>query len=180
MFSFTDEKLKTRDDNISKDSLGETTPLASYQKQSSAGNDEDDDDDDYGGEVYFSSLKGYSVRRESIAADRLSMRLLAIDDDDSAAEDIILKETLDLGDSSGVDDFADRSGRSQSSTRTNSVRLCGMVGVAIAGLGVLVAAFVLGVQFIGPPNQPVGPYQLIERQVRNWDGVMRWTSRFRT
>ena len=28
-----------------------------------------------------------------------------------------------------------------------------------------VALVFLGIQYVGPPNQPVGPYQLIERQV---------------
>jgi len=45
-------------------------------------------------------------------------------------------------------------------------RLFGMVGLVIMGLALLVAALYVGVQFIGPPNQPVGPYQLVERQVR--------------
>ena len=188
----------------------ESTPLvASYPKQSSSmmteqddenykgqDNDQDEDDDEEeeedefdNGQEYFSSLKGDMARRESIAADQLSMRLLAIADDDSDAEEEILKESLDLlgqgragrSRSSGslsaagaagttYEDFADRSGRSQASSRmghkhTARFRLCSMMGVALLGFGILVAAFYLGVEFIGPPSQPVGPYQLIERQV---------------
>jgi hypothetical protein len=186
----------------------ESTPLvASYAQKSSSmvteqddenykgkDNDQDDEDDEDedefdNGQVFFSSLKGDMVRRESIAADRLSMRLLAIADDDSDAEDEILKESLDLVGqgrpgrrSSGslstagaagttYEDFADRSGRSQASSRMGHnkhkarFQLCSMMGVALLGLGILVAAFYLGVEFIGPPSQPVGPYQLIERQV---------------
>ena len=187
----------------------ESTPLvASYPKQSSSmmteqddenykGQDNDQDEDDEeeeedefdNGQEYFSSLKGDMARRESIAADRLSTRLLAIADDDSDAEEEIIKESLDLlgqgragrSRSSGslsaagaagttYEDFADRSGRSQASSRmghkhTARFRLCSMMGVALLGFGILVAAFYLGVEFIGPPSQPVGPYQLIERQV---------------
>lgn len=168
----------------------ESTPLGSYQNQGLYAtvpeDEEDEDDDDYGGDVYFSSLKGDdSARRESIAADRLSKRLLAIPDDDSAAEDEILKETLDLGEiisatSSGLigESFTDHSTRTQTSLSRHSMslsshqkkdaarwRLFGMIGVMILGLSLLVTAFFVGVQFIGPPNQPVGPYQLIERQV---------------
>jgi hypothetical protein len=189
----------TRIDEVAEEDTTATefTPLAaSYPKKSSSMVTEQDNEDEEeveeeedefdNGQEFFSSLKGDMVRRESIAADRLSMRLLAIADDDSDAEDEILKESLDLlgqgragsrssGSLSAVggttyEDFADRSGRSQASSRiahkhTARFRLCSMMGVAVLGLGILVAAFFLGVEFIGPPNQPVGPYQLIERQV---------------
>jgi hypothetical protein len=175
MYTLTPEKLQKRV-SITENSASESTPLATYQDQVSSLEDDKEADyvDDYGGEVFFSTLKRDSVRRESMAADRLSMRLLAIADDDSAAEDEILKETLNLGDSgSGSgEDFGDRSSRSQPSTRPPSKqkafqRLFGMVGISFLGFVCLGAAFFVGVQFIGPPNQPVGPYQLIERQVRN-------------
>ena len=44
----------------------------------------------------FEEFKADSVRRESLAADRLSMRLLQVDDDDSETEDLILKESLNI------------------------------------------------------------------------------------
>lgn len=139
--------------------VSETTPL--YLP--------DEDDDDYGGEEYFSTLKGESVRRESIMADHLSMRLLAIADDDSAAEDAILQETLDIpvNDSKSARSLGSTSYRSDTRPGKQAAyqRLCGMIGLAFLGLVILVAALIVGVQFIGPPNQPVGPYQLVERQV---------------
>jgi hypothetical protein len=62
--------------------------------------DVDEDDDYFDGTEVFESLKEIDserrVRRESLAADRLSMRLLAIADDDEELQDQVLKETLNL------------------------------------------------------------------------------------
>jgi hypothetical protein len=150
------------------DTVNEKTPL----NLSSA-----DSDDDSGGQEYFSNLKGDSVRRESILADQLSMRLLAVADDDSDAEDAILYETLNMSNTGGSarnQGSMDVSARSQGSLsyrdpriakQAACSRLCGMVGLVVMGLALLFTAFILGVQFIGPPNQPVGPYHLVERQV---------------
>ncbi|KAG7357382.1 glycosyl hydrolase family 16 protein [Nitzschia inconspicua] len=136
--------------------------------------DDDDEDDYYDGTEVFESLKEIDserrLRRESLAADRLSMRLLAIDDNDVELEDQILKETLNL-DLSPDDAFAgyDLSRRRsqieiQKTTRKASGRFCTMTGLCILAFGVIIAALWIGAEFIGPPNQPVGPYELIERQ----------------
>ena len=150
------------------ESINEKTPLV----QSSS-----DSDDDYGGEEYFTSLKGNSVRRESYMADQLSMRLLAVSDDDAEAEEAILNEALDLVDKRSQQGSMDVSARISGTGRGMSYRdprtakqaawsrLCGMVGLVILAVALLIVAFLLGVQFIGPPNQPVGPYRLVERQV---------------
>lgn len=168
--------------------VNETTPLNQLSSSDNEGSE-----DEYGGEEYFSTLKGDSVRRESFMADQLSMRLLAVADDDSEAEDAILNETLNMMDINGVgvgvglrssQGVMDISTRSQSSQSVNMMmgksyrgdpraakqvacsRLFGMIGLVVMGLALLITAFLVGVQFIGPPNQPVGPYQLVERQVR--------------
>lgn len=181
MFSSTPEKAAKRV-SISAGTggeLNESTPLnsnaneKSYAKKQSSSMDLDEEDE-HSGEAYFSTLKGDSVRRESIAADQLSMRLLAIADDDSEAEDRILKETLQLSDDDddggGAGSGLDRSARSQSNASIRQPvagrHLCGMISLFLLGSLLLMAALFLGVQFIGPPNQPVGPYQLVERQVR--------------
>lgn len=164
-------KNKNNNNHVSvPESVGEETPLkASSPLANPAGvdDDDDDDDDDYDGEEYFAGLRGDSVRRESKMADQLSMRLLAVPDDDSETEDAILNETLNMGASEGKivrPSISYRDGRTAKQIAFQ--RLFGMVGLVIMGLALLVAALYVGVQFIGPPNQPVGPYQLVERQVR--------------
>jgi hypothetical protein len=139
--------------------------------------DNDDDDDFFDGAEVFESLKEIDserrLRRESLAADRLSMRLLAIDDDDVELEDQILKETLDV-DLSMEDEAAifpgyDLSRRRsqieiQKTTRKAGGRFFTMTGLCLLAFGLIIAALWIGAEFIGPPNQPVGPYELIERQ----------------
>jgi hypothetical protein len=155
--------------------VGEMIPLNDPpSRHGSARDDNDDDDDDdfgYGAQEYFASLKGESIRRESMMADRLSMRLLAIPDDDSEAEDAILHETLDISvnDNKSARSLGSSSyrsdARSVSTKQAAQKRLLGMVGLAILAFVILVIILVVGVQFIGPPSQPVGDYKLVERQV---------------
>ena len=124
---------------------------------------------------YFSVLKDESTsshRRESMAADRLSMRLLQVDDDDELTELKILQETLDLDD----EDFGapttlatltpeERESLRRSTKRATS-RFWTMSLLCLLAFAIIGAALWIGAEFIGPPNQPVGPYELIERQVR--------------
>ena len=127
------------------------------------------------GVQYFSALKDESTsshRRESIAADRLSMRLLQVDDDDEAAELKILQETLDLDD----EDFGtptplamltpEERESLRRSTRRATSRFWSMTLLCFLAFAIIIAALWIGAEFIGPPSQPVGPYELIERQVR--------------
>lgn len=164
-----------------------------------------DDDDDYDdGSESFARMNP-RFRREALAAERLSVRLLAIDDDDEEAEDKILRESLALG---GDDDkvggavlpgmppisrqfsapqLAPTRRFTASRQYASSAGLIGlvyledaeeleppeekakrrvwtMVAIAVAGLCCVGAALFIGVKFVGPPNVPVGPYQLVERQ----------------
>lgn len=156
--------------------VDEVMPLDS----ATGGESFESDDENSTGQEYFSSLKGDDMaRRESLMADKLSMRLLAVPDDDSEAEDAILTETLDMEISLRSDPKPGRSRRISSSGSLAAMsyrdpisakesafnRLCGMTSLAILGLALLGAALYAGAEFIGPPNQPVGPYQLVERQV---------------
>ena len=149
-----------------------------------AGDDEGDGTPSEAGEEeglqYFSVLKDESTsshRRESMAADRLSMRLLQVDDDDELTELKILQETLDLDD----EDFAapttaamltpeERESLRRSTSRASS-RFWTMTLLCLLAFAVIGAALWIGAEFIGPPNQPVGPYELIERQVRRFPFV---------
>mmetsp|Transcript_20629 Transcript_20629/g.48932 ORF Transcript_20629/g.48932 Transcript_20629/m.48932 type:complete len:418 (-) Transcript_20629:601-1854(-) len=122
---------------------------------------------------YFSVLKDENTkshRRESMAADRLSMRLLQVDDDDELTELKILQETLDLDD----EDFGtpttpatltpeERESLRRSTSRATS-RFWTMTLLCLLAFAIIGGALWIGAEFIGPPNQPVGPYELIERQ----------------
>jgi hypothetical protein len=135
--------------------------------------DESDIDYDIDGSDYFDAISGSgvdSVRRESIAADRLSMRLLAIDDDDDVMEDLILHETLNIA-------LSERAKKSTTPTTDEKIvvksdnwtavegKLFSMTSLCVLAFGLIAASFWIGAEFIGPPNQPVGPYSLVERHV---------------
>lgn len=175
--------------------------------------DDDDDDDDIDDAFFYSSDddninnnnheelvavvdKGTQSfraarRNEARAADRLSIRLLAVDND-SDEEDRILRRSLNLYDAykdfserekenlvviQDSDDFSSRR-KSFMSIRQSRIfgvevdidtkpgkRICTMILIALGGLAIVtIGLFVLGFKVIGPPNQPVGPYRLIERQ----------------
>jgi hypothetical protein len=93
------------------------------------------------------------------AADRLSIRLMNTSSADD--EDRVLRESLNLS----------RHGRSKVKREPSSdkakMRMCSMVVLTILFLGGLAGLVLLGVRAVGPPNQPVGPYRLLERHVSN-------------
>ena len=155
----------------------ETTPIRFGDESS------EDDDDDYDyfideGAVAFEDLK-LSERDEMRKAEALSQRLLAFEDD-TEEEDRFLRKSLKLMDEGPpLQPVSSMSGGRSPSMRKSfgrfpmeqeevpkvvSRRVWLMAAMAFAGLMLLAAAFYIGVKFIGPPNQPVGPYTLIERQ----------------
>jgi hypothetical protein len=145
-----------------KKHVTETTPLKNLKQQDSP---DSEDGEEYEAQEYFIGLKE-GARRESIAADRLSMRLLEVDDDDSATEEKILSDALDI-------DVYERkmeqdivANMQQAARQAACERFVTMLSLVLLAFGLLVAALWVGVEFIGPPNQPVGPYELVERQVR--------------
>lgn len=156
----------------------ERTPLVAAS--SSAGDDSEFDDygSDFDGSEYFDSMgdKGPKiVRRESIAADRLSERLLAIDDDDDVLEDMILHEHLHVDKDTPLITLSERERSFQIAKGKEEIepskplkgvgsRLFSMTTLCIVAFGLILLALWIGAEFIGPPNQPVGPYELIERQ----------------
>ena len=146
----------------------EQTPLFVDRAQSHSSEEMD-------GTGHFEELKQDSVRhtdndsikKQMMAADRLSMRLLQVDDDDSDAEDLILKESLDISIHGGRRGSLDVLSNMQEAARQAArERLFTMIGLLVLVFGLIIAALWVGVEFIGPPNQPVGPYELVERQVR--------------
>jgi hypothetical protein len=170
------------------------------------GYDEDDDEED---EVLLALHP--SARFEARMADRLSVRLLAVPDDDEEAHDFVLRQSLGailqmteqeedmkLPASTRISFRGSRTGSRSSLISMNEFagsrsslisvmdefaiekeeeelllqdeqfqarqRFTTMVCMALMGLATLVVTLWLGVEFIGPPNQPVGPYRLVERQ----------------
>jgi hypothetical protein len=161
------------------DAPPEHTPLlgGGGGKRDPNNEEEEEDDDDGYDEDYFDGVETFqtlkdvdsisrreSLRRESLAADRLSMRLLAIDDDDVELEDQILKETLDLGEEETATAVVTPTPAQLRKQKKAGSRFCTMTGLCLLAFGLIIAALWIGAEFIGPPNQPVGPYQLIERQ----------------
>ena len=144
----------------------------------------DDGEEDAGGIYYTNTNSGensswHEREREARAADRLSFRLLAVHDDDSVEEDRILRKSLRLLAPVGEEDeefeaVVESSRRSfalkesirfeQESAKTRKRVIWTLVVWALAGLIVVAAALAYLGKVVGPPNQPVGPYTLIERQ----------------
>lgn len=159
---------------VKRVSFGKTAEQRSLLANAASLDDDNNNNNSFGpdpsdeGVEYFTALKDESVRKESIEADRLSIRLLAVDDDDDETELKILQETLDLD----VDDYLspEKSPEERESirktTRKASSRFFTMTALCLLAFGIIFAALWIGAEFIGPPSQPVGPYQLIERQVR--------------
>ena len=148
----------------------------------SGGSNNDEYGTDIDGSEHFEAFKGAGTtsitRRQSLLADRLSERLLAIDDDDDVMEDLILHETLNVDMNTPLITLSERprdgtlEGTDTNESSVTSVSktfggtFCSMTSLCVLVFGVIFGALWMGAEFIGPPNQPVGPYELIERQVR--------------
>jgi hypothetical protein len=91
------------------------------------------------------------------AADRLSVRLLSTHTPEEEEE--VLRHSLDLS--------SHRARRASfAMSERKAKRQTGiLVVLALVFLGGIVALLVIGVRAVGPPKQPVGKYQLVERQV---------------
>lgn len=123
--------------------------------------EEEDDDDEVGDDLdEFNEFKKKArlFDRQSRAADRLSIRLLEVSPDD---EDRILRETLRLSEQQfpGSPHELSEEGARKAKSRVNV-----MLIFAVLALVVLTVLMVIGIQYVGPPNEPVGAYQLVERQ----------------
>ena len=154
------------------DPLKPTAEEMGYGGGGGGGYNVDDDDDGYDifdpSEEAFVSLKGGSTRdtekdRESLAAERLSIRLLAIPDDDEEEHDRILRESLHFV-SLSTEVQKRKSIRAQQQA---GGRIGFMIAMVVAGFVLLGIALYVGAKVIGPPSQPLGRYQLVERQVSN-------------
>jgi hypothetical protein len=129
--------------------------------------DEDDDYDEVG-RVMSLSQKARMFDRQSRAADLLSIRLLQVNEEEE--EDRILRETLRLSQAhlpstrTTTTTTTTTISESERQQRTAWKRLLSMLSMAVVSILVLAALLILGISYVGPPKQPVGPYQLIERQ----------------
>ena len=97
---------------------------------------------------------------QSAAANRLSIRLLNTLTEEE--EDQILRETLDLSlhPKKKTDEAEER--RKESFAKLPIGAIVILTLLFFAGLAGLM---ILGLRAVGPPNRPVGPYTLVERQV---------------
>ena len=132
------------------------------------------DDDTTAASEAFQALNPHQ-RHEMRKADALSMRLLAIEDDDEEEQDRVLRQSLNI-----LDDPSAGLRTSMSTTQLASSRrlsssmlqgptpskrkICTSITLSIAGVLTILALFYVGREFVGPPNLPVGPYKLVERQ----------------
>lgn len=131
--------------------------------------EEDEEAEDYEN-IFSDDGRGDFALREMRAADRLSFRLLNVQNEEEA--DRILRQSLRLlkstyetneeyDDMILVDDDDDSV---QKDMVTAFNRVCTMIVWAAVGFSIVVAAIFLVGKAVGPPNQPVGPYALVERQ----------------
>lgn len=144
-------------------------PLADkrlYDSANDYASDDDFDDDDLANMLP-------EHRFEARMAERLSVRLLAIPDDDEEGYHRELRKSLRMLHVSSSSDLE----RKESAVipalsfyediefMTPARRqFWTMVLIAIFSLSAFGVALLWGVRFMGPPYQPAGPYELIERQ----------------
>lgn len=104
----------------------------------------------------------HSPRTLEEQATHLSMRLLEIDSDDEDAQEEILNQTL-------LDTDDEEEEQIRQTLRSNSEHKAQnrvLIMVSLSALAVLLAVGLTLLSFhnITPPNQPIGPYRLLERQ----------------
>jgi hypothetical protein len=128
----------------------EATPLNHHGAALEIDNDDQEENNDV------------RLDRQGRAADQLSMRLLQVHTEDE--ERVILKETLGLESSSHHHPKPNEATKERFTFGTLS-SLLNLLGMALLVLSGLTFLLFLGTQFVGPPNQPIGPYRLLERQV---------------
>jgi hypothetical protein len=144
-----------------------------------------DDDDEEEDLFYLTDISKHGTtlldaQREMRAADRLSFRLLAVEDNEEE-ENRLLRQSLRLAtafskqrESSSenerileLDDESDyMSGRPRFKDEEEEARrrVWTMIVWAVVGFLMVAAGIVLVGEVTGPPNQPVGPYSLVESQ----------------
>lgn len=161
---------------MSEDQPSETTPLQwkSTEEYNAEEDWEEDDENEFMIDTFRNNPSHISEMRQ---ADRLSIRLLAVQDDDDEATDRILRESLAMHPSreqesllwlkSGRSSASAASLRSLGGTRPVSPRrrflLLALTTIAAVVL-LCLALFYVSVELVGPPSLPVGPYKLVEAQ----------------
>ena len=127
---------------------------------SSSEEEEEDEGRDAFEELNMSDVKKKArlFDRQARAADRLSLRLMEVSQDE---EDRVLRETLRLSEQQYPGPSETMSRRA---ARKAKIRVYFMLSMAVGAIVTLGALVILGIRYVGPPNEPVGPYQLVERQ----------------
>lgn len=139
---------------------------ANKNKSKSLSLSDNDDDDDYD-EDLLPDIRSRFFRQQAMAADHLSMRLLQVDTEEEEEE--ILRESLNLSRTSTASDGTPNSittsikQKKEFETKAQT-SFFALLAIAFVAFILVTALLLLGIQFVGPPNQPVGPYRLLERQ----------------
>jgi hypothetical protein len=149
-----------------------------HERNNLVADDEDDDMDDLMALKEFSHLQP-ALRQEALAAERLSIRLLSIPDHDEASADLVVRQSLRLlsfmadDEEEGAEEevLEIESPREKERRRLAARRrFWTMISLSVLFVSLMIVGttYVLSKYLhlrIGqPPNQPVGPYQLVERQ----------------
>ena len=142
------------------------------------GNDDEDNDylatgdnSDDGSTQAFHNLKGDSFHdsadedREAMAAERLSMRLLSVPDDDEEEADRVLRESLHfvMASEDEIEIIKRKSIRAEKQATGSFTTM--IILFMLGGILLVILVAWLAPKVIGPPRQPLGPYYLVERQV---------------
>jgi hypothetical protein len=127
-------------------------------------------DDDFDDEEDLADMMP-EQRFEARMAERLSVRLLAISDDDEEGYHRELRKSLRLLHVSSSGDLESKPSASVLFVEKDvdfitlaRRHLWIMILIAIGGLFIVGSVLWWGVRLLGPPYQPAGPYELIERQ----------------
>jgi hypothetical protein len=152
------------------------SPMVSYQSTTSS--DESSED----------SKMDTNYPNENLSdADILARKLLACNDNEDL-ENIVMRRSLDIsnhhGPRAGIHKGGVRNGyfatsrRSKKEDETLFQRMVTIISLALLGLLVIFVLLQVSGIVVGPPSQPVGPYKLVELQVRFihlWFGHCTWT-----
>lgn len=147
----------------------ESTPLTSYSSYQSGSSSSSED----------SQFESNKKNNEFGDGDQLGRKLLACNGNEEL-EDLVMRRSLDIafhgkksdprssamGRDNRMANFS-ISRRSFLEDQSLFQKMVAMISLALLGLLTIFVLLQVSSLIVGPPSQPVGPYQLVEMQVRN-------------
>jgi len=150
-----------------------TDSAVSYASVSSSDND-DDLSEDSQSHIGTNSISANKAN-ENPEADILAQQLLACNGDEEL-EHLVMRRSLDISDhalhsartatSKNGYGYFPLSKRSRKEDLTLFQRMVTIISIALIGLLVIFVLFQVSGIVVGPPSQPLGPYKLVQVQVR--------------